>query len=193
MRCRSPGHRPGIGLLKDILTDDMFVGKQRVNFLQLLRRRAVGDLYLTCALCLLSEGQAAAAQFQQLLERGYERTEELIFVLSIAPDFEAAFDRLKPPIAPSAGYGPDHAGPGQRMDSELAAHEAAAAAENESGKGYGLVPYSVRAPHLICQAGEQILRLPAEKRVFATGDHICQYADGTVPDVSLVRCGKNPS
>lgn len=94
-----------LGFLKDILTDDMFVGKQRVNFLQLLRRRAGGDLYLTCALCLLSEGQAAAAQFQQLCERGYERTEELIFVLSIAPDFEAAFDRLKPQLLHLLGTG----------------------------------------------------------------------------------------
>lgn len=89
-----------LGYLKDVVTDDMFVGAQKINFLRQLERRARNDdLYLTGALCLLNEGQRnAASPYQQVMERQYNKLEELIFALSIAPDFEEAFRQLKPQL-----------------------------------------------------------------------------------------------
>lgn len=89
-----------LGYLKDVVTEDMFVGAQRINFLRQLERRASNDdFYLSGALCMLNEGQRnAVSPYQKMMERQYNKLEELIFALSIAPDFEKAFCCLKPQL-----------------------------------------------------------------------------------------------
>ena len=88
-----------LGYLSYLVTDDMVVGTQKTIFLRQLERRAAsGDIYLSGALYLLHEGQRGAVSYRQVADRQYEKLEDLIFVLSIAPDFEEAFCHLKPQL-----------------------------------------------------------------------------------------------
>lgn len=95
-----------LGYTKDIVTDEMFVGNQYNSFLQKVRRLSKDDLYLTGALCLLSEGQNDAADtIQQLYRYAYTKTEEVVFVCGIFPSFEDAFPKLKAHLLVFLGKG----------------------------------------------------------------------------------------
>jgi hypothetical protein len=88
-----------LGYAKDMIAAEMFVGNQRSAFLKKLQRAAEGDVYLTGALYLLFEGQADGVEWmEQMNQRQYEKTEELIFVLSLDPRFDEAFLRFKPQL-----------------------------------------------------------------------------------------------
>lgn len=76
-----------LGYTRDIATPEMFVGSQRADFIQGVRRCAESDLYLTGALCLIYGGESGAAAIEQKLkEWAYTQTEELIFAMSLFPD-----------------------------------------------------------------------------------------------------------
>lgn len=86
-----------LGYTKDLTPDDMFVGTQRVDFLKKIQRAAASDIYLTGALYLLYEGQSDAGQYEAALcQTGYEKTEEILFAMSLFPNTEDYFLRLKP-------------------------------------------------------------------------------------------------
>lgn len=81
-----------LGYTSALTTPEMFVGNQRENFIQSVRRYADHDVYLTGALYLLQSGtSASAATEKQLKEWAYTKTEELIFAMSLFPDAEQAF------------------------------------------------------------------------------------------------------
>lgn len=85
-----------LGYTRHIVTNEMFVGNQFDAFLRELNRNADGDIYLTGALYLLNEGQRGETEWlERLYTLGQEKTEELIFTMSILPDFEQAFLRNK--------------------------------------------------------------------------------------------------
>lgn len=80
-----------LGYTSDIATPEMFVGNQRANFIQGVRRYAEHDIYLTCALYLIHmDGSGAADIEQRLKEWTYTQTEDLIFAMSLFPDKEQA-------------------------------------------------------------------------------------------------------
>jgi len=82
---------------KDLFTDDMFVGNQKNNFIKKITRLSVGDIYLKSALYLLKKDDANSDELLELLTRSaYNRTEELIFVMSLYDEFEQAFLTCKP-------------------------------------------------------------------------------------------------
>ncbi|RKI66743.1 hypothetical protein D7V91_11615 [bacterium 1xD42-67] len=88
-----------LGFTSAIATKEMFVGNQRTAFLQGLHRYADEDVYLTGALYLLNEGQSAETSWlERLCRLGQEKTEELIFVMSLFSDFEQAVLRFKPQL-----------------------------------------------------------------------------------------------
>lgn len=79
--------------------EDMFVGTQRVDFLQRVRGAAAGDTYLTGALYLLQEGQAGSVELKDALtQKPYQQTEELLFALSLFTEKEDAFQQFKPSL-----------------------------------------------------------------------------------------------
>lgn len=76
-----------LGYTRDIATPEMFIGSQRGDFIQGVRRCAEGDIYLTGALYLIHGGESAATVMEQRLKDwAYTQTEELIFAMSLFPD-----------------------------------------------------------------------------------------------------------
>lgn len=95
-----------VGYTKSIVPNEMFVGNQLNDFVRKLRRRAEDDLYLTGALYLLSEGQSGATVLSdKLYEAQYDRTEELIFAMSLFCDDEQVFLHFKQPLLHLLGTG----------------------------------------------------------------------------------------
>lgn len=85
-----------LGYTQTYLTKEMFVGTQREDFMKQVWRNAAGDIYLTGALFLLHEGQNTSVSLaNKLLQHPYTQVEELIFALSILPDFDHSFRSLK--------------------------------------------------------------------------------------------------
>lgn len=85
-----------LGYTHDLTTEAMFVGQQRNNFLRKIRRCADGDIYLTGALYLLSEGQSGAAESgRKLVASQYDATEDLLFALSLYYDHGQTFMYFK--------------------------------------------------------------------------------------------------
>ena len=80
-----------LGYTRDLTTPEMFVGNQRANFIQGVRRYGEHDIYLTGALYLIHmNGSGAADLEQRLKEWTYTQTEELIFAMSLFPGKEQA-------------------------------------------------------------------------------------------------------
>lgn len=89
-----------LGYTREIAADGMFVGSQRTNFIQSVRRSAQGDIYLIGALYLLYEGQSDGLTYEaQLKEWQYGKTEELIFAMSLFQDTEQALTYFKPHLS----------------------------------------------------------------------------------------------
>ena len=95
-----------LGYTRDIATPEMFVGSQRADFIQGVRRCAESDLYLTGALCLIYGGESGAAAIEQKLkEWAYTQTEELIFAMSLFPDGEQALAQFSDQLVTLLGKG----------------------------------------------------------------------------------------
>ena len=95
-----------LGYTRDIATPEMFVGSQRTDFIQGVRRCAEDDLYLTGALYLIHGGESGAAAIEQKLkERAYTQTEELIFAMSLFPDGEQALAQFSDQLVTLLGKG----------------------------------------------------------------------------------------
>lgn len=78
----------------DIVTEQMIVGNQLVNFIRDIEKMAVNDIYLKAALYIY-DNQKYYNHFNELKECKYKKTEDLIFVLSIFDDFKEGFDIFK--------------------------------------------------------------------------------------------------
>jgi hypothetical protein len=84
---------------KDILADEMFVGRQKEDFLRKITKTAETDLYLRGALYRLNKDEADVQDLiDSFTQATYDRTEELIFVISLFGDFERAFVTFKPQL-----------------------------------------------------------------------------------------------
>jgi len=84
-----------LGYTRDIATDSMFIGSQRADFIRKLTRRANGDVYLTGALYLLSQGDKKSAVLENELLHEYDAAEELIFTISLLQEKEHIFSHFK--------------------------------------------------------------------------------------------------
>ena len=95
-----------LGYTRQCQADTMFVGNQRIDFLQKLRRTAGTDVYLQGALYLLeSDAPQRRARLEELAAREYARTEEVLFVLSLFDDTEAGYQAMRPQL--TRLFGPD--------------------------------------------------------------------------------------
>ena len=84
---------------RDLLTKDMFVGKQKYAFIKKIKAMAKNDLYLKGAIYLLNKDESDDKKlFNELTQMKYERTEQLLFALSLHDEFEDAFEIFKPQL-----------------------------------------------------------------------------------------------
>ena len=84
---------------KPLLTDDMFVGNQKRDFINRVKAITAGDTYLKGAVYLLCDNDnAAPAALEELEQAEYTRTEELVFVMSLYDSFDRAFEVFKPQL-----------------------------------------------------------------------------------------------
>lgn len=95
-----------LGCTRQCQADTMFVGNQRNDFIQKLRRTAGTDVYLQGALYLLeTDAPQRRARLDELAAREYARTEEALFVLSLFDDPEAGYQAMRPQL--TRLFGPD--------------------------------------------------------------------------------------
>ena len=87
-----------LGYTSELLTDEMFVGNQRENFIRRLEERAEGDVYLTGALYLLRKGQDDNKDLEAKLTGMCASTEDLIFIVGLFDDPEYALAQFKPEL-----------------------------------------------------------------------------------------------
>lgn len=84
-----------MGRTREIQTDHMFVGSQRQEFLQKVRRASSGDLYLQGALSLLeTDSTRQCAMVDRLVKMEHTRTEDALFVLSLFDDREEGYQAM---------------------------------------------------------------------------------------------------
>lgn len=86
---------------KELTDDSMFIGPQRRNFIQQLKRRADGDIYLTGALYLLE----VKPKLQSKLAELPASTEELIFAVSLFQNQADSFQNFKTRLLDYLGAG----------------------------------------------------------------------------------------
>lgn len=88
-----------LGYTKEIATDDMFVGNQRDVFIQSIRQYVNLDVYLTGAMYLLAVDVDDREGLEKiLLKMQFKSTEDIIFVVSLFPDFKDALSNYKSSI-----------------------------------------------------------------------------------------------
>lgn len=84
---------------RDLLTEEMFIGNQRINFIKKIERLSAADIYLKGALFLLYQREEQGDIFRtELINQEYRDTQELLFVLTLFDDFEMAMEALKPQL-----------------------------------------------------------------------------------------------
>lgn len=88
-----------------ILTPNMFVGKQRASFMKAVLKKEKNDVYIAVALYLLSEGEEKEARLRALLNRTYQRTEELVFFLCSMERAEPYYEQVLPLLTVLLGKG----------------------------------------------------------------------------------------
>ena len=84
---------------KNLLSEDMFVGSQKSNFIRKIAALSDTDIYLKGALYQLKKGEPNTRELaDSLTQASYINTEELVFVISLFDDFEQAFTVFKPQL-----------------------------------------------------------------------------------------------
>lgn len=81
-----------------LLTQNMFIGRQRDDFMVKLSLMGENDAYIAAALYRLSEGAARDAWKANLIVREYGRTEEIIMALCSLDDPGQCYDELRPAL-----------------------------------------------------------------------------------------------
>lgn len=91
-----------LAVTEPLLTENLFVDRQRENFMQLVRTGAAQDVYLACALSCLAQDEQSTIR-QQLMHRQYVQTDELLVVLQIFLNDQEVFDALRPQLVQHFG------------------------------------------------------------------------------------------
>lgn len=89
-----------LGFALPFLTDSMFIGTQRKDFMRRLDKAAGNDLYLQGARYLLTTDPLERRQLRSKMASGiYHQTEEAMFVISLFDPQEEEFAGMRPQIA----------------------------------------------------------------------------------------------
>ena len=88
-----------LAFTRELVTDDMFVGNQRINFIRKIERLSKDDTYLKGALYLLYEREERGDKLRaELIHAEYRNTEETLFILTLFENFEEALEAIKPQL-----------------------------------------------------------------------------------------------
>ena len=90
---------------KDFVTNNMFVGAQRRNFIRDIRNLAKTDLFIKGALFLLDPADVKV--YEELVSHSYAHTIDAIYMLGILADREAALRALRPQLESLLGANRD--------------------------------------------------------------------------------------
>lgn len=95
-----------LGFATPFLTSDMFIGRQKEDFLRRLMKEANQDVYLLGARYLLeSNPSLQQAMLKEMTSREYTKTEEALFVLSLYMNCTEGFQAMLPQLARLWGEG----------------------------------------------------------------------------------------
>lgn len=86
-----------IGYSTELITSNMIIGNQLINFVNKINVMAKNDIYLKGALYLYDNKKYVEYK-KELLNKEYDNTEDIIFVFSIFDDIEKTFDILNKQI-----------------------------------------------------------------------------------------------
>jgi len=85
-----------LGYTQTLLTTNMFVGSQQKDFIKEVRACADDDIYLNGALYLIDMAQKKTSTWLTEREvKPFDKTEELLFFLSLYPDIETGYTQMK--------------------------------------------------------------------------------------------------
>lgn len=84
----------GLGYSREIITDDMIIGTQLVDFINKIKRLSENDMYLKAALYLYDENRYYNL-FEEIALQKFNTTEDVVFALSLFYDTKHGFDFLE--------------------------------------------------------------------------------------------------
>lgn len=86
-----------LGYSRELITNDMIIGTQVVDFINKIKRLSENDIYLKAALYLYDENRYYHL-FEELVNQTFKTTEDALFVLSLFYDRKHGFDLLEPQL-----------------------------------------------------------------------------------------------
>lgn len=86
-----------LGYTKDLITSNMIIGTQLVDFINKIKNMASDDIYLQGALYLYDNKKYIKYE-EELLNREYTSTEDVLFVLALFDDIKEPFNILRQQI-----------------------------------------------------------------------------------------------
>lgn len=84
----------GLGYSREIITGDMIIGTQLVDFINKIKRLSENDMYLKAALYLYDENRYYNL-FEEIALQKFNTTEDVVFALSLFYDTKHGFDLLE--------------------------------------------------------------------------------------------------
>ncbi len=86
-----------LGYAKDLITSNMIIGTQLVDFINKIKNMASDDIYLQGALYLYDNKKYIKYE-EELLNKKYTNTEDIVFVLALFDDIKKSFNILRQQI-----------------------------------------------------------------------------------------------
>lgn len=86
-----------LGYAKELITSNMIIGTQLIDFINKIKKIATNDIYLQAALYLY-DNEKYFKYREELLNKKYKNTEDILFVLSLMENLEDSFNILREQI-----------------------------------------------------------------------------------------------
>lgn len=83
-----------LGYSKELINENMIIGTQLVDFINKIKRLSEEDIYLKAALYLYDENKYNNL-FKEIVYQKFDKTEDVVFVLSLFYDIKQGFDILE--------------------------------------------------------------------------------------------------
>lgn len=82
-----------LGYSRELITNDMIIGTQLIDFINKIKRLSENDMYLKAALYLYDENKYYSL-FEEIAFQKFNKTEDIVFALSLFYDIKNGFDLL---------------------------------------------------------------------------------------------------
>ena len=87
-----------LGYAKDLITPNMIIGNQLIDFINKIKKMSENDIYLKGALYLYDNKKYSNYIEDLLNNKKYESTEDMFFVISLSEDIETSFNSIREQI-----------------------------------------------------------------------------------------------